>query len=103
VPLAQFLAAQPEGVAGKAALDSVQATTRLYWPLFWDQVDVIQPMITAQQQELLPFVRNILGVTKEQRRNSQWQFGYPVPLVHNKPRVGGDATGPNRISIGAGG
>jgi hypothetical protein len=98
VPLAQFLAAQPDGAAGKAALDSVQATTKKYWPLFWEQVDVVQPIVTPTQQELLPFLRNILGVTKAQRKDSQWQFGYPVPLVHNRPRVGGEP-GSGNLSI----
>jgi hypothetical protein len=88
-PLAEFLASQPEGVAGKAALDTVKATTKLYWPIFWDQVDLARPIITPQQRELVPLFNNISGVTQEQRKNSQWQFGFPVPLVHNTPRIGG--------------
>jgi hypothetical protein len=99
LPLAQFLAGQKDGVAGKAALDSVQATTKLYWPLFWEQVDVVQPIVNAQQRELLPLLANISATTTEQRKNSQWQFGYPVPLTHNRPRVGGDPGGPSQTSI----
>ena len=99
VPLARFLAEQKDGVAGKAALDSVQATTKLYWPIFWEQVDVVQPIVQPQQRELLPFLVNISGVTKEARKNSQWQFGFPVPLRHNRPRVGGDPGGPRNTSI----
>lgn len=99
MPLAQFLANQKDGVAGKAALDSVQATTKLYWPIFWEQVDVVQPIVTEQQKELVPLLGNISRVTTEQRKNSQWQFGYPVPLQHNRPRVGGDPGGPGQISI----
>lgn len=102
VPLAQFLASQPGGAAGKAALDTVQATTKLYWPIFWEQVDVIQPIIQPQQRQLVPFVDNISRVTAEQRKNSQWQFGYPVPLKHNRPRVGGEG-GNQNISISRGG
>lgn len=98
-PLAQFLAEQKDGVAGKAALDSVQATTKLYWPLFWEQVDVVQPIVQPQQRELLPFLVNISSVTKDQRKNSQWQFGFPVPLRHNKPRVGGQPEGSQNRSI----
>jgi hypothetical protein len=92
VPLARFLAEDGDGVAGKASLDSVQATTKLYWPIFWDQVDVVREIITPQQEELLPFIGNMFRVTKEQRTFSQWAFGYPVPLVHNRPRVGGEGT-----------
>ncbi len=99
MPLAQFLAAQKDGVAGKSALDSVQATTKLYWPLFWEQVDIVQPIVQPQQRELLPFLVNISGVTREQRKNSQWQFGFPVPLRHNRPRIGGQPEGPAQRSI----
>jgi hypothetical protein len=88
-------------VAGKAALDSVQATTKLYWPLFWEQVDIVQPIVQPQQRELLPLLVNISGVTKEQRKNSQWQFGFPVPLRHNKPRIGG-VNGSTQTSITTG-
>jgi len=97
-PLAQFLANQPGSVAGKASLDTVQATTKLYWPIFWEQVDLIQPILQPQQRALVPFVDNISRVTAEQRKNSQWQFGYPVPLKHNRPRVGGEG-GNQSVSI----
>ena len=99
VPLARFLAEQKDGVAGKAALDSVQATTKLYWPLFWEQVDIVQPIVQPQQRELLPFLLNISAVTTEQRKNSRWNFGFPVPLTHTRPRVGGDPGGPGNRSI----
>jgi len=99
VPLARFLAEQKDGVAGKAALDSVQATTKLYWPIFWEQVDIVQPIVQPQQRELLPFLLNISAVTTEQRKNSRWNFGFPVPLTHNRPRVGGDPGGPGNRSI----
>ena len=89
VPLGQFLAAQPDGAAGKAALDSVQTTTRLYWPIFWEQVDIAQEIVNTQQRELMPMFNNMTGVTKQERLRAQWTFGYPVPLVHNRPRVGG--------------
>ncbi len=102
VPLAKFLAEQPGGAAGKVALDTVQATTKLYWPIFWEQVDLIQPILQPQQRQLVPFVDNISRVTAEQRKNSQWQFGYPVPLVHNRPRVGGQP-GSSNVSISRGG
>ncbi len=99
LPLARFLAAQEDGAAGKAALDSVQATTKRYWPIFWEQVDIVQGIVQPQQRELLPFLVNISGVTAEQRKNSQWQFGFPVPLQHNRPRVGGEPAGPAQRSI----
>ncbi len=86
--LAAFLAEQPSGAAGKAALDSVQATTKLYWPIFWEQVDVVSPIVNAQQRELIPLLQSISQITAAQRKGSRWQFGFSVPLVHNRPRVG---------------
>lgn len=86
--LGQFLAGRPEGAVGKIELDSVTAATKKYWPLFWDQVDLVEKILTPQQRELLPFIRNMMQVTKEERKDSQWMFGFPVPLTPNKPRVG---------------
>ena len=60
--------------------------TKLYWPLFWEQADLVQPIITPQQRELVPLLANISGVTCERRKNVQMRFGYLVPLRHNKPR-----------------
>jgi hypothetical protein len=101
-PLARFLAEQPDGVAGKAALDSVQATSRAYWRLFWAQVDTAVAVLNPQQRDLLPMIQNIASVPKERRENAQWRFGYPVPLRHNRPRVGGEPGGGN-VSITRGG
>ena len=88
VPLGTFLATQPGGAVGKVALDSVTAATKRFWPLFWDQADTANTIITAQQKELLPFIKNMTATTKEDRKDSQWYFGHPVPLIHNKPKVG---------------
>ena len=101
--LGDFLAVQPAGAAGKAALDSVQATTKLYWPIFWTQVDVMDTIVTPQQKSLLPFLQRMSEVSAEDRKNSQWQFGNPVPLVHNRPRVAGEANGPTQTQIQRGG
>ena len=87
-PLGEFLAAQPNGLPGKAALDSANATDKLYWKIFWDEVDVAEPLITPLQKQLLPFIASMMAVNREQRKDSRWQFGYPVTVVHSKPRVG---------------
>ena len=88
LPLGRFLATQPEGAVGKVALDSVTAATKRFWPTFWEQADVADKIVTPQQKELLPFIKNMTATTKEDRKDSQWYFGHPVPLVHNKPKVG---------------
>lgn len=89
-PLGQFLATQPGGVPGKAALDSANASDKLYWKVFWAQVDTIAPIVTPLQKELMPMLPRMIAVTTEDRKNSQWQFGYPVTVVHTRPRVGGE-------------
>ena len=80
----------------------MQATTKKYWPLFWEQVDIAAPIINPAQRELVPMFRNMAETTKEQRRDSQWVFGYPVPLRHNRPRVGGQP-GSSNVSVTRGG
>ena len=88
-PLAEFLATLPGGIAGKAALDSANAADKKYWVVFWEQVDVMSPIVSPQQRELLPILKNIASVTKEDRKNSQWYIGFPVPTTYSKPRIGG--------------
>ena len=84
VPLGQFLA-QGHGGAGKAELDSVQATQKLYWKIFWEQPEIADSIVTPSQRELIPLFKNMLGVPKEQREHSQYMFGRPVTLV-DRPR-----------------
>jgi hypothetical protein len=84
VPLGQFLA-QGNGGAGKAELDSVQATQKAYWKVFWEQPEVADSIVTPAQRELIPLFKSMLAVPKEQREHSQYQFGRPVTLV-DKPR-----------------
>jgi hypothetical protein len=86
VPLGQFLS-QGHGGAGKAELDSVQATQKLYWKIFWEQPEIADSIVTPSQRELIPLFKSMLGVPKEQREHSQYQFGRPVTLV-DRPRQG---------------
>lgn len=86
--LGRFLAGRPVGVPGKIELDSVTSATKRFWPLFWAQADTIDKIVTPQQKELLPMLRDLTATSQEDRKDSQWYFGYPVPLVANKPKVG---------------
>ena len=101
--LGDFLAEQPDGEAGKAALDSVQASTKLYWPIFWEQMDVMDAIVSPQQKSLLPMLQRLSETTAEDRKNSQWQFGNPVPLVHNRPQVAGEGAGATQTQTQRGG
>jgi hypothetical protein len=85
VPLGQFLA-QGQGEAGKAELDSVRATQKLYWKVFWRQPEIADSIVTVSQRELVPMFKNILTVPMKERENSQWQFGNPVTFT-DKPRT----------------
>ena len=84
-PLGEFLA-RGQGGAGKAELDSVQATQKLYWKIFWQQPEIADSIVTPAQRELIPLFKALLGVPKEQREHSQFQFGSPV-TVTDKPKV----------------
>jgi hypothetical protein len=79
VPLGEFLA-HGQGGAGKAELDSVQATQKLYWKIFWQQPEIADSIVTPSQRELLPLLKGIVSVPKQDRERSQWQFGNPVTL-----------------------
>jgi hypothetical protein len=80
IPLGQFLA-QREGGAGKAELDSVVATQKLYWKVFWRQPEIADSIVTVSQRELVPMFKNMLAVPQQEREHSQWQFGNPVTFV----------------------
>ena len=87
-PLAEFLFAQPGGAAGKAALDSANATDKLYWVAFWDQTDTVNTVIVQQQRDLMPMLKGIANVSQENRKSSRMFFGSPLPVVYKRPRIG---------------
>ncbi len=83
-PLGEFLA-RGQGGAGKAELDSVQATQKAYWKVFWEQPEIADSIVTPAQRELIPLFKSMLSVPKQQREHSQYQFGRPVTLA-DRPR-----------------
>jgi hypothetical protein len=98
VPLGQFLASRPEGRPGKAELDSVRATERAYWRVFWEQPEIADSIVTPTQRELMPLLRGMLAVPKRDRENSQWQFGNAVPLVDGGRPGAAPGTGTRRTT-----
>ena len=87
IPLGAFLS-KAEGGAGKAELDSVQATQKAYWKVFWEQPEIADSIVTPAQRELIPLFKSMLSVPKPQRERSQYQFGRPVTLA-DRPRPPG--------------
>ena len=85
-PLGQYLAQFSDGVATKAALDSVTAATKAYWKVFWLQPERVDSVLTPVQRELLPMLESMLGTPQKDRENSQWHFGYSVKLEDPKRR-----------------
>ena len=85
VPLGEYLASRT-GEPGKAELDSVQATTKGYWKVFWEQPEIAIVVLTSTQRELFPMLVRMAATSKEDRLNSQWQFGNPVVLPGQKER-----------------
>jgi hypothetical protein len=77
VPLGEFLA-RGQGGAGKAELDSVKATEKKYWKIFWEQPEIAGAIVTPSQRELIPMFKSMLAVPMKEREHSRWQFGHPV-------------------------
>jgi hypothetical protein len=89
VPLGEFLS-RGNGGAGKTELDSVQATQKKYWKVFWVQPEIAGAIVTPSQRELMPMFKGMLGVPMKDREHSQWSFGHPVKFAKDslpaKPR-----------------
>lgn len=83
-PLGQYLAQFSDGVATKAALDSVSAATKAYWKVFWLQPEKVDSVLTPVQRELLPMLKSMLSTPQKDREHSQWRFGYAVKLEEPK-------------------
>jgi hypothetical protein len=81
VPLGRYLAQFETGVATKAALDSVNATQKAYWKIFWVQPEIVDSIITPTQRELMPMLKGMLSTPMKDREHSQWQFGRPVKFA----------------------
>lgn len=88
VPLGRFLSQFSDGVATKAALDSAQATDKLYWKVFWRQPEIADSLITPSQRDLMPMMKNLLSVPQKEREDSQWMFGHPVTMADEPRRPG---------------
>jgi hypothetical protein len=80
IPLGEYLA-KGNGNADKAAVDSAQATQKVYWKIFWEQPEIAADIVNPSQRELIPMFKSMLAIPKHDREHSQWVFGYPVTLV----------------------
>ncbi len=78
VPLGDYLAQFGDGVATKAALDSVAAARKVYWKLFWQQPEIADSIVTPTQRALMPMLMGMLQVPAKDREHSQWFFGFPI-------------------------
>jgi len=85
IPLGEFLA-HGQGGAGKAELDSVQATQKAYWKIFWRQPEIADSIVTPSQKALLPLLQEIVRIPQADREHSQWQFGRPVTYSDQPPK-----------------
>ena len=82
-PLGLYLAAG-QGDAGKASVDSASAAHKRYWEVFWKQPEIAADIVNATQRDLIPMFKSMLAIPQEDRKNSQWQFGYPVQFMDRK-------------------
>jgi hypothetical protein len=84
VPLGEYLA-RGQGGAGKAELDSANATEKLYWKTFWEQPEIAASIVTPSQRELMPMFKTMLAIPMKEREHDQWSFGHPVTFS-DKPK-----------------
>ncbi|MGH7602924.1 MAG: carboxypeptidase-like regulatory domain-containing protein [Gemmatimonadaceae bacterium] len=85
IPLGEFLA-RGHGDAGKAELDSANASDKAYWKIFWEQPEIAGAIITPSQRELMPLLKRMMGVPMKEREHSESMFGHPV-TYSDKPKV----------------
>jgi hypothetical protein len=83
-PLGEFLS-RGNGAAGKAELDSVKATQKKYWEVFWEQPEIAGAIVTPSQRELMPMFDRMIAIPMDDRKHSQWQFGNPVTFADKRP------------------
>ncbi|WP_275827832.1 carboxypeptidase-like regulatory domain-containing protein [Roseisolibacter sp. H3M3-2] len=80
LPLGRFLAAAGGAPAGRAQLDSVAATERAYWQIFWEQPEIADAVLTPAQRQLIPVLVTMLSRTARERKTYRQNFQYPVAL-----------------------
>ena len=69
-------------------MDSVKATQKAYWKIFWEQPEIAAEIVSPTQREYMPMFARMLQVPQKERENSQWQFGNPVTFA-DKPATPG--------------
>lgn len=75
-PLGDYLANLPSAEPGKAQLDSVTATERAYWRVFWGQVPIADAILTPMQRALMPtFSRMVETPEHERNETRRYRFG----------------------------
>jgi hypothetical protein len=83
-PLGEYLSQFKDGVATKAALDSVAASQKAYWKIFWQQPEIADSLITPMQREMMPMLKGMLQTPQKDREHSQWMFGNRVKFADDK-------------------
>ncbi len=85
-PLGEFLAKSGSTV-GKLEMDSVKATSKAYWKIFWEQPEIAGEIVTPTQREYMPMFARMIQTPMKEREHSQWQFGHPITFA-DKPKTG---------------
>ncbi|MFI5256767.1 MAG: carboxypeptidase-like regulatory domain-containing protein [Gemmatimonadales bacterium] len=98
VPLGEFLA-RGQGGAGTAELDSVQATQKAYWKIFWQQPEIADSIVTPSQKELVPMFKSIVAIPQQDREHSQWQFGHPVTFTDKPVKPAPPGAGDAKVNV----
>ncbi|MFI5239052.1 MAG: hypothetical protein ACHQQP_04520, partial [Gemmatimonadales bacterium] len=82
-PLANYLAAGTSRDPGKAELDSVAKANKEYQRIFWEQPEIAAAVLSPMQRDLITELKDMLAVSREQRKH--YQFGFQHPITKAKP------------------
>ncbi|MCU0635814.1 MAG: hypothetical protein MUE41_13145 [Gemmatimonadaceae bacterium] len=82
-PLAHYLTSAGTAGVSKAAVDTVKATEKAFWRLFWETPPQIDSVLTPMQRDLAPGLKGLLQTPVRQREGTMtFLAGAAVPLVH---------------------
>jgi hypothetical protein len=83
-PLGEFLS-KSGGTVGKVEMDSVKATQKVYWKIFWEQPEIAGEIVSPTQREFMPMFGRMIATPMKEREHSQWQFGNPITFADKPP------------------
>ena len=86
-PMANYLAAGTTRDPGKAELDSVAKADKEYQRIFWEQPEIAAAILSPLQRDMITELKDMLAISREQRKHYQMNFQHPVTKAKSKGPV----------------